>query len=140
MDRRGASSPGLANNSTKLMDAERGTLELRVLLAHHDVIIPLAAIVGAPACDRDPQLAESVYFGAIELLNRLRSPTQLVIYPSTNSGYGATTADVACTEGMPLEPIAVYGSTKVRAERLLLDSQNTIALRMATLFGVSHNA
>lgn len=110
---------------------------LRPLLAHHDVIIPLAAIVGAPACDRDPQLAESVNFGVIELLNRLRSPTQLVIYPSTNSGYGTTTGDFYCSEEIPLEPISLYGTTKVRAERLLLESQNVISLRMATLFGVS---
>jgi nucleoside-diphosphate-sugar epimerase len=107
------------------------------LLAHHDIIIPLAAIVGAPACDRDPQLAESVNFGAIELLNRLRSPMQLVIYPSTNSGYGTTTGELHCTEETPLEPISLYGSTKVRAERLLLNSQSVMSLRLATLFGVS---
>jgi len=115
----------------------RDETTMRPLLAHHDVIIPLAAIVGAPACDRDPRLAESVNFGAIELINRLRSPTQLVIYPSTNSGYGTTTGETYCTEETPLEPISLYGITKVRAERLLLDSGNTISLRMATLFGVS---
>lgn len=115
----------------------RDEATLRPLLARHDVIIPLAAIVGAPACDRDPRLAESVNFGAIELLNRLRSPTQVVIYPSTNTGYGTTTGEVYCTEETPLEPISFYGITKAQAEKLLHDSQNVISLRMATLFGVS---
>ncbi len=110
---------------------------LQRLLAHHDIIIPLAAIVGTPACDRDPWLAESVNVGAIELLDHLRSPTQLVIYPSTNSGYGIKTGNIPCTEETPLEPISLYGTTKVRAERLLLDSQNAISLRLATVFGVS---
>jgi len=115
----------------------RDEATLRPLMARLDVIIPLAAIVGAPACDRDPRLAESVNVGAIELLNRLRSTMQLVIYPSTNSGYGTTSGESYCTEETPLEPISLYGSTKIRAERLLLDSQNVISLRMATLFGVS---
>ena len=115
----------------------RDEATLRPLVTHHDVIVPLAAIVGAPACDRDPRLAESVNVGAIELLNRLRSPTQWVIYPSTNSGYGTTTGEVNCTEETPLEPISFYGITKVQAEKLLLDSRNVISLRMATLFGVS---
>jgi nucleoside-diphosphate-sugar epimerase len=115
----------------------RDEATLRPLLARHDVIMPLAAIVGAPACDRDPRLAESVNLGAIELLNRLRSPTQLVIYPSTNSGYGTTAGDTYCTEETPFEPISFYGITKAQAEKLLLNSQNVISLRLATLFGVS---
>jgi len=115
----------------------RDEATLRRLFSKHDVIIPLAAIVGAPACDRDPWLAESVNFGAIELLNRLRSSGQMVIYPGTNSGYGARSDDKPCTEETPLEPISLYGITKVRAEKLLLESQNVISLRLATLFGVS---
>lgn len=115
----------------------RDETTLRRLLANHDVIIPLAAIVGAPACDRDPRLAQSVNLGTIELLNLLRYPTQLVIYPSTNSGYGTKNDNIPCTEDTPLEPISLYGTTKIRAEKLLLDSQNVISLRLATLFGVS---
>lgn len=110
---------------------------MRRLLAMHDVVIPLAALVGAPACDRDPGSAESVNYGAIELLNRLHSPTQAIVYPSTNSGYGATGGDPSCTEDTPLAPISLYGITKARAERLLLDSQNVVSLRLATLFGMS---
>ena len=106
-------------------------------LAKTDVIIPLAAVVGAPACDRDPALAESTNLGAIRLVNRLRSTEQLVIYPTTNSGYGTKSGDVHCTEDSPLEPISLYGRTKVDAETELLASSNAITLRLATVFGMS---
>ncbi len=110
---------------------------LQRLLSDADIIIPLAAVVGAPACDRDPWLAESLNFGAIQSLNRLRSKDQRVIYPTTNSGYGTQSGDLYCTEDTPLEPISIYGRTKVEAEKLLLDSPNTITLRLATVFGMS---
>jgi nucleoside-diphosphate-sugar epimerase len=102
-----------------------------------DVLIPLAAVVGAPACDRDPWLAASVNLDAIRLLNRLRSPHQLVIYPNTNSGYGTQTGDAFCTEETPQKPISLYGRTKVDAEGELLGSRNAITFRLATVFGTS---
>ena len=107
------------------------------LVKDADVLIPLACIVGAPACDRDPWLAESVNLEAVRLINRLRSPRQLIVFPTTNSGYGTTSGDVYCTEETPLEPISQYGRTKVVAEKELLDSPNTVTLRLATVFGVS---
>ena len=107
------------------------------LIKNTDVIIPLAAIVGAPACERDPWMAESVNLEAIKMINRLRSPSQWVIYPTTNSGYGTKSGDVFCTEETPLEPITLYGQTKVDAEMELLNSPNTITLRLATVFGMS---
>jgi len=107
------------------------------LVKRHDVLLPLACIVGAPACDRDPWLARSVNVEAIRLLNRLRSPQQLVIFPTTNSGYGTKTGAVHCTEDTPLDPISLYGVTKAEAERMLLESANTITLRLATVFGMS---
>lgn len=110
---------------------------MRRLLAGADVVLPLAAIVGAPACDRDPWLARAVNYDAVVLLNKLRSPQQLVVFPVTNSGYGAKSGDVYCTEETPLEPISLYGQTKVDAERVLLGSANTITLRLATVFGMS---
>jgi len=110
---------------------------MRELLKEHDAILPLAAIVGAPACDRDPQMAQSVNFDAIVLLNRLRSPDQKVIFPCSNSGYGTRSGEVCCTEETPLEPISLYGETKVKAEQELLNSLNTISLRLATVFGPS---
>ncbi len=107
------------------------------LVKSHDVLIPLACMVGAPACDRDPQMARSVNVEAVALINRLRSRGQLIVFPTTNSGYGTKSGDVFCTEDTPLEPISLYGSTKSEAERLLLDSPNTITLRLATVFGMS---
>ena len=107
------------------------------LIKNVDVIIPLAAVVGAPACDRDPWAATSVNLEAIKMINRLRSPSQWVIYPTTNSGYGTKSGDVFCTEETPLEPITLYGQTKVDAELDLLNSPNSITLRLATVFGMS---
>lgn len=102
-----------------------------------DMLIPLAALVGAPACDRDPWYARSVNLEAIRLLNRLRSPHQLVIFPTTNSGYGTQPRQDFCTEETPLEPISLYGQIKVQAESELLQTPNVISLRLATVFGMS---
>ena len=102
-----------------------------------DALIPLAAIVGAPACDRDPLMARSVNLEAIRLLNGVRSSGQLIVYPTTNSGYGTKTGDVFCTEETPLEPISLYGQTKTQAEQELLQSPNVVTLRLATVFGMS---
>jgi nucleoside-diphosphate-sugar epimerase len=110
---------------------------LQSALAHADAIVHLAAIVGAGACTRDPLLATSVNYDAVRLLGRLRSRHQLIVFPNTNSGYGITSGQCACTEDSPLEPISLYGRTKVDAERYVLDQPNTIALRLATVFGMS---
>ncbi len=110
---------------------------LKQVLRNPDVIIPLAAIVGAPACDRDPWAATSINLDAITMINRLRSQSQWVVYPTTNSGYGTKSGDVYCTEETPLEPITLYGRTKVEAEQGLLNSPNAITLRLATVFGMS---
>jgi nucleoside-diphosphate-sugar epimerase len=102
-----------------------------------DVLVPLAAVVGAPACERDPGLARSVNLEAVRLLNGLRSADQLVVYPTTNSGYGTQTGNLFCTEDTPLEPISLYGQTKTQAETELLQAPNVITLRLATVFGMS---
>jgi nucleoside-diphosphate-sugar epimerase len=115
----------------------RDELLMKQLVTEADAVIPLAALVGAPACDRDPSFARSVNLEAIRLINRLRSPRQLVVYPTTNSGYGTKTGDVFCTEETPLEPISLYGQTKTQAEQELLESANVITLRLATVFGMS---
>jgi len=110
---------------------------VRELLKLHEVILPLAAIVGAKACDRDPHMAQSVNLNAIVLFNRLRSSNQKVIFPCTNSGYGTKSGDLYCTEETALEPISLYGETKVKAEQELLSRPNAISLRLATVFGPS---
>jgi len=119
----------------------RGDVRSEALMARAvkraDVLVPLAAIVGAPACDRDPWLARAVNLDAVLLLNRLRSPSQLVVFPTTNSGYGTQSGDARCSEETPLEPISLYGQTKVQAEAALLATPNVISLRLATVFGMS---
>jgi nucleoside-diphosphate-sugar epimerase len=110
---------------------------MRRLVKDADVILPLAALVGAPICDRDPSLAKAVNYEAVKLTNRLRSRSQLIVYPTTNSGYGTKSGDKFCTEDTPLEPISLYGQTKVQAEAELLSSENAITLRLATVFGMS---
>ncbi|MEM9658923.1 MAG: NAD(P)-dependent oxidoreductase [Planctomycetota bacterium] len=102
-----------------------------------DVIVPLAALVGAPMCAADPERAKAVNFDAIIEMAELRSPSQLIIYPNTNSGYGTGAGASFCTEESPLEPISVYGRTKVDAELALLDQENVVTFRLATVFGAS---
>lgn len=115
----------------------RDELLLRTLIRNADVIIPLAALVGAPACARDPWFSKSVGMDAVLMLNEIRNPNQLLIYPTTNSGYGTKSGEVYCTEETPLEPISTYGREKVEVEEKLLSTKNTITLRLATVFGMS---
>lgn len=110
---------------------------IRDLVRDRDVILPLAAIVGAPACARDPGLSTAVNRDAIMMLDSVRSRSQALIFPTTNSGYGTTTGGSYCTERTPLAPISVYGRDKVEAERALLDRGDVVTLRFATVFGVS---
>jgi nucleoside-diphosphate-sugar epimerase len=110
---------------------------MRRLVAQADAIIPLAAIVGAPACRRDEVAAVTTNYGAIDLLSRYRSPAQKVLIPITNSGYGIGESGVMCTEESPLRPISLYGRTKVDAEKLLLDEGEAISFRLATVFGAA---
>jgi nucleoside-diphosphate-sugar epimerase len=88
-------------------------------------------------CDQKPDLAVSTNYRAIKLIDDLRSKDQLVIYPTTNSGYGIGAKDNFCTENSPLNPISLYGQTKVDTEKMLLNSGNAISLRLATVFGTS---
>lgn len=102
-----------------------------------DIILPLAAIVGAPACDRDPIAAHSTNLAAIEKLLRLRDSEQRIVFPCTNSGYGVGQEGILCTEETLMRPLSLYGRLKVEAEKAILNSGNSISLRLATVFGVS---
>lgn len=110
---------------------------LKPLVAKADLIIPLAAIVGAPMCQSDQVAAETTNFGAIESLCALASDDQWIMMPVTNSGYGVGEKDKFCTEETPLRPISLYGVTKVKAEELVLQRDNSLSFRLATVFGVS---
>lgn len=102
-----------------------------------EAIFPLACLTGAPLCSKDPFGAQSIIFDAIKLILKLRSKSQAVIFPTTNSGYGIGQKGVFCTEETPLNPITLYGRLKVDAEKAILDSGESITLRLATAFGVS---
>jgi len=107
------------------------------LLADADVIIPLAALVGAPLCHRDQVGTQTINQDAIEMLCRLASPDQRILMPVTNSGYGIGEAGKFCTEDSPLRPISLYGVTKVKAEEAVLSHGNSITFRLATVFGMA---
>lgn len=102
-----------------------------------DVIFPLACLTGAPLCSKDPIGAKTTNFDAVKMILDLRSKDQVVIFPTTNSGYGIGEKGVYCTEETPLNPVSLYGKLKVEIEKLILDSGNSITLRLATVFGIS---
>ena len=113
----------------------RNTEQLRCLVEGHDVIIPLAAIVGMPACKENPQLAIDVnYYHVRKIADFLRDDQQLII-PNTNSQYGSS-PDII-TEDSPFKPLSLYAETKCDAEEYVLKRGNGIVLRLATVFGVS---
>jgi len=103
----------------------------------HDVIIPLAAIVGFPACKADPKLAWEVNFTQIETILDSIGDEHIILYPNTNSGYGIGAGQTECTEESPINPISVYGESKCAAEKLLLECSQAITFRLATVFGTS---
>lgn len=107
------------------------------LLRGADIVIPLAALVGAPLCERDRVAAATTNVEAIRLLCRLASRQQMILFPVSNSGYGVGEKGKFCTEDSPLRPISLYGETKVEAERIVLERGNAITFRLATVFGVS---
>ncbi|MGN0869918.1 MAG: NAD-dependent epimerase/dehydratase family protein [Victivallales bacterium] len=110
---------------------------LKKILPAFDVFFPLAALVGAPLCAQDPIGAVTTNRDAVLLLDKLRSKNQRIIIPITNSGYGIGAKDKFCTEESPLNPISLYGRSKVEAETAVLASGNAISLRLATVFGAS---
>ena len=107
------------------------------LLKFHDAAIPLAALVGAPLCERDRLGAISINRDAVRLLCQLASPSQRILMPVTNSGYGIGQPGIPCTEDSPLKPISLYGTSKVEAEQAVLERENSISFRLATVFGMA---
>lgn len=111
---------------------------LEKLVSNADILFPFAAIVGMSACDKNPKDAIEINYEAVVRLNKIRSNNQKLIFPTTNSGYGTKSGELHCTEETPLEPISLYGETKVNAEKAILeDEKNKITLRLATVFGTS---
>jgi len=107
------------------------------LMKKADVIIPLAALVGAPLCNLDPVGATTVNHDAIALMLRHLSKSQIVLMPTTNSAYGTGDQNNFCTEESPLRPISLYAKEKVEIEKSLMQHANAISFRLATVFGMS---
>jgi len=110
---------------------------MKDLLKKHDVIFPLAALVGAPICSKDPVGAQTTNHDAILMMLKNLSSDQLVVMPTTNSAYGSGGHNNFCTEESDLNPISKYAIDKVEVEKKLMDRPNSISFRLATVFGMS---
>ena len=107
------------------------------LLKKADIIIPLAALVGAPLCKADPVGADTTNKVAIYNMMNHVSKEQVIIMPTTNSAYGSGDENNFCTEESPLNPISKYAIDKVEVEKRLMEHPNSISYRLATVFGMS---
>ena len=107
------------------------------ILKKADIVIPLAALVGAPLCNMDPVGASTINHDAILLMLKLMSKDQYILMPTTNSAYGTGDANNFCTEESPLRPISLYAQEKVKVEKVLMERENAISFRLATVFGMS---
>jgi nucleoside-diphosphate-sugar epimerase len=115
----------------------RDNFLIKDIIKEFDVIIPLAALVGAPLCDQKPTDAVLINEKSIELMSKELSNLQRVIMPVSNSGYGIGNPNEICTEETPLNPISLYGRSKVAAEKIIMQRENSISFRLATVFGMS---
>jgi len=115
----------------------RNAATLKPLLAKADYVFPLAGLVGAPLCDKDPIAATSTNRDSVATLTGLMSPEQRIIIPITNSSYGVGDQGSFCNEDSPLRPVSLYGRDKVAAEKIALEGGNAISLRLATVFGMA---
>jgi nucleoside-diphosphate-sugar epimerase len=118
-----------------LGDVTDNTL-LKKLVEENDVIIPLAAIVGMPACKSQPELTIKINYEQVKNITKWATKNQMILIPNTNSQYGSSTKII--TEDSPFKPLSLYAETKCDAEKSVLDSGNGIALRLATVFGMSY--
>jgi nucleoside-diphosphate-sugar epimerase len=110
---------------------------MKPLITKADVVIPLAAIVGAPACDKDPIMASSINKDSIIWLFKQLSKNQRVLMPTTNSAYGGGGENNHCDENSPLNPLSLYAIDKVIVEKFLMEFENATSFRLATVFGLS---
>jgi nucleoside-diphosphate-sugar epimerase len=113
--------------------------KLKSVIQKHDAVVHLAAIVGYPACKKDPELAFRINEGGTRFVTDTISLGQKLVFASTGSNYGAV-IDNICTEDTPLNPLTVYGKSKTNAEKHIMeksDSINAVVLRFATAFGIS---
>ncbi len=110
---------------------------IKKFVSNSDIVIPLAALVGAPLCKKYPKETVEINYESIKNLVNSLSKEQRIIFPVTNSGYGIGKKGEMCTEESELNPISLYGRTKVDSEKMILSRENSVAFRLATVFGWS---
>jgi nucleoside-diphosphate-sugar epimerase len=110
---------------------------MRPLIKNADIVIPLAALVGAPLCSKDPVGATTTNHDAIFMMLKLLGKDQIALMPTTNSAYGTGDKNNFCTEESPLRPISQYAIEKVEIEKVFMEHSNAISFRLATVFGMS---
>jgi nucleoside-diphosphate-sugar epimerase len=125
------------NNFTFIKEDVANLSALRKHMLSADVIIPLAALVGFPLCRDNPKVAQEINHDINRWIAKNKSTEQMIIYPCTNSGYGVSVDGSICTEESPLNPISLYGKTKVAAENEYRNVENHVTFRLATVFGPS---
>lgn len=118
-------------------DANNSNL-IKKYIKKQNYIIPLAALVGAPLCEKFKKNAIKTNVYSIKIILKYIKKGQRIIYPTTNSGYGIGAKDKYCDENSPLNPISLYGTTKLQAESLVMTHKNSVAFRLATVFGFSY--
>ena len=124
------------NFNFEKLDVRRTEL-IKPYLDKADAIIPLACLVGFPLCEKRPTDAKQVNYEVNKWIANNKSPDRMLVYPYTNSGYGVSDGGNVCTEESPLNPISLYGETKVEAEKVIMQRSNSVSFRLATVFGVS---
>jgi len=124
------------NNFKFILGDVRDEQTLKPLVKSHDILIPLAAIVGMPACKANPQATIDINLRQVQNIVAWSNKDQMILIPNTNSQYGSSTEII--TEESPFNPLSLYAETKCNAEKAVLDSGNGIAMRLATVFGMSY--
>jgi nucleoside-diphosphate-sugar epimerase len=125
-------------NFTFIKDDVRNKKLIKKLLKANEFIIPLAGLVGAPLCEKNKKEAISVNYESIKYLSENVNNNNKIVYLTTNSGYGIGKKNKYCDESSQLNPISLYGRTKVDAEKIIMTKKNVVAFRLATVFGHSY--
>jgi len=126
------------NNFKLVVGDVRNERIYKKLIKENDIIIPLAALVGAPLCQKNKKKTVDINLNSIKFLLKNITPNKKILYPTTNSGYGVGKKNKFCTEESELNPISLYGLTKVQAESEILKFKNSVCFRLATVFGYSY--
>ena len=111
---------------------------IKKIIKKQDIIFPLAALVGAPLCEKFKKNTIETNINSLKLMIKNLKKEQKIIYPTTNSGYGVGAKNKFCDENSPLNPISLYGTTKADAEKIVLKYGNSVCFRLATVFGYSY--